>query len=238
MLGIVLYAGIDLGPEEAQYWEWSRNLDWGYYSKPPGIAWEIWSGCRVFGNTELGVRIGAIVFAFLTSLAVYWLAKASQLKEETAFWSGVVMALTPLGVMGSFITVTDGGMLLFWTIACTIVAAALAQNREPNFWLLGIAVLCGALFKWPMYLLWIIILLFYRTPKIIVGIGVSLLGLLPSIIWNQGHDWVTFRHVISTIIGQHQKELGATYLKQGNLGDFVAAQAGLLSPIFFLFKLA
>lgn len=234
MIGVILFAGIDLGPEEAQYWEWSRNLDWGYYSKPPGIAWEIWAGCQLFGNTELGVRIGAVVFAFLTSLAIYWLAKASSLKEETAFFAALIMALSPLGVMGSFITVTDGGLILFWTLACCLIV----REREPNYFLLGAVVLCGALFKWPMYLIWLFAPFFLRTPKVLIAMAISLFGLLPSVIWNQQHEWVTFRHVISTVMGHHQREIGATYLRQGNLGDFVAAQAGLLSPIFFFFLLA
>src|SRR5579863_4914745 len=31
----------DLYPDEAQYWLWSLKPDWGYYSKPPLIAWLI-----------------------------------------------------------------------------------------------------------------------------------------------------------------------------------------------------
>src|ERR1700730_5071179 len=109
MVGLILYAGIGLGPDEAQYWTWSQALDWGYYSKPPAIAWEIWLGTRLFGNTELGVRIGAVFLSFATSIAVYLLAKACSLKSETAFWAGIAMAFSPLGIMGSFLAITDGG---------------------------------------------------------------------------------------------------------------------------------
>ncbi len=35
IIGVILYAGIGLGPDEAQYWTWSRNLAWGYYSQTP-----------------------------------------------------------------------------------------------------------------------------------------------------------------------------------------------------------
>ena len=31
----------DLFVDEAQYWFWGQNLDFGYYSKPPMIAWVI-----------------------------------------------------------------------------------------------------------------------------------------------------------------------------------------------------
>lgn len=229
MVCVILFAGIDLGPEEAQYWVWSRNIDWGYYSKPPGISWEIWAGCKLFGNTELGIRIGAVVFTFFTSLALYFLAKGCRLKEDTAFWAALILAFSPLGVMGSFMTVTDGGLMLFWTIACALLV------WEANSILLGLAVCFGALFKWPMYLFWIFAFSFY--PRRLLSFAISLLALVPSLIWNINHNYVTFRHVLSTIFGQHQKELGATYLKQGNLPDFIGAQAALLSPVFFLILL-
>ncbi|WP_370653654.1 hypothetical protein, partial [Phenylobacterium sp.] len=32
---VTLFASpLELYTDEAQYWLWSRNLDWGYYSKP------------------------------------------------------------------------------------------------------------------------------------------------------------------------------------------------------------
>jgi hypothetical protein len=33
---------INLSFDEAQYWGWAQDLDWGYFSKPPMIAWVIW----------------------------------------------------------------------------------------------------------------------------------------------------------------------------------------------------
>ena len=50
---------LELYPDEAQYWLWSRTLDWGYYSKPPMIAWLIWGTTHVGGDTEPWVRLSA-----------------------------------------------------------------------------------------------------------------------------------------------------------------------------------
>src|SRR6476660_2833864 len=44
---------IDLSEDESHYWEWSRHLDYGYYSKPPGIAWVIWGALKVGGMLGL-----------------------------------------------------------------------------------------------------------------------------------------------------------------------------------------
>ena len=38
--------------DEAQYWSWSQMLDWGYYTKPPMIAWIIYSTTSILGDAE------------------------------------------------------------------------------------------------------------------------------------------------------------------------------------------
>ena len=52
---------IDLFTEEAQYWLWSQNMAWHYYSKPPLVAVLNYLTTDILGNTELGVRINAIL---------------------------------------------------------------------------------------------------------------------------------------------------------------------------------
>src|ERR1700730_16314224 len=92
MVGLILYAGIGLGPDEAQYWTWSQALDWGYYSKPPGVAWQIWLGTTLFGQTEWGVRSFSVFLAIFQALGVYFLALRAGLFRQTAFWCGLCMA--------------------------------------------------------------------------------------------------------------------------------------------------
>lgn len=239
ILLFILYGGIGLGPDEAQYWTWSKSLDFGYYSKPPGIAWEIWAGTYLFGDTELGVRFGAILVGTFLPLAVYALARACGLQKNSAFWSGAIMAISPLGILSSFLAITDGGIVLFWTLACLFLGKAIENKTAPNYILIGLMVMFGALFKWQIYILWLIIFagtLFYpilRQKLIFAGIAISLLGLLPSVIWNRDHEWATFRHVFATIEG------GATHEQQkGNFGAFLGEQVALLSPILFILYLA
>lgn len=238
IVGLILYSGIGLGPDEAQYWTWSNALDWGYYSKPPGIAWQIWTGSQFFGNTELGVRFPSIVLGTLLSLAVYFLARSCRLQPRTAFWAALIMALCPIGIMGSFLAITDGGMLLFWVLTFIVITKAIAELKTPNYFLIGILIAIGALFKWPIYLIWLLIngfMPFYRfliSPYIIVGFLISLLGLLPSVEWNYSHDWVTFRHVFTSVIGK-QEGVSSVSIFQGNLLEFWGVQAVLVSPILF-----
>lgn len=227
----IIYGPLGLGPDEAQYWTWSQALDWGYYSKPPGIAWQIWLGTKIFGQNVFGVRFFSIIFSYLQAMSVYYLALACGLQLRTAFWAAIVMAFSPIGVVGSLFAITDGGLLLFWTLACISLTSALTQQRAPNPIQIGAMILGGALFKWPIYLFWPFYFLFRRLyfpsqplSKGLLGILLSLGGLLPSIWWNFSHQWATFRHVGATVQGEGS---------HGNLLEFLGSQILLLSPIWF-----
>lgn len=216
MLAIIVFGGIHLCPEEAQYWCWSQALDIGYYSKPPGIAYQIYLGTLLFGNTELGVRFFAVVLSFSLALATFFLAKSANLNEEKSVFAALVMAFCPLGMMGSLLALTDGGFVLFWTLA-----AAFHLRQEPLK--VSLCIMCGALFKWPIYLFWA-----FARPYRLVPIALSMLGLLPSLVWNINHDFATFKHVSSTV----------SQVASSNFFDFVGSQVALFSPIFFGLLLA
>ena len=48
--------------DEAQYWTWSQELDWGYYTKPPMIAWIIYSTTSILGDAEWAARISCLLY--------------------------------------------------------------------------------------------------------------------------------------------------------------------------------
>lgn len=243
MILAITYSNIGLGPDEAQYWTWSKDLDWGYYSKPPGIAWQIWLGTFYLGDTELGVRFMSVVLSGFYPFMVYFLAWTCGLTPLSCFWAAVVMALSPLGIAGSFFAITDGGMLFFWILACIAVAGPLNANKNPHYWLVGILIGLGALFKWSIYILWAFIFCLFPFARqlinrhFFVGVFISLLGLIPSIIWNFQHDWVTFRHVFSTLFVPQAAETAHTGIANGNFLEFLGAQTALVSPILFVLLL-
>ena len=53
---------LDLAPDEAHYWDWSRHLDWSYYSKGPLVAWLIRASCELVGPWSEEVT-GSLAFA-------------------------------------------------------------------------------------------------------------------------------------------------------------------------------
>ncbi len=236
LLLILLVASgyIPLAPDEAQYWSWSQKLDFGYYSKPPLIALQIWLTTHLLGNSELGVRLGAILIGTLIPLAIFKLAKSSGASEGSSTTAALLAACSPFGLYLSLAATTDAGALLFFTLALAHLLEVGIGNKSLNFSYLGILVALSALFKWTAYLLWptaLLLLLFLpalRTARLLYSLLISLLALLPSLYWNVGHDFATFRHVGEAVV---EKRSG------GNFFDFFAAQAALVTPIFFFYFL-
>src|SRR3954454_7313224 len=83
---------LDLSPDEAHYWDWSRHLDWSYYSKGPLVAYLIRLGCELFGawsvsltgNEMLAVRLPAVVCGSLLLVSLYVLTAQVTRREGLA----------------------------------------------------------------------------------------------------------------------------------------------------------
>jgi 4-amino-4-deoxy-L-arabinose transferase-like glycosyltransferase len=50
-------AAIPLTEDEAYYRLWAQHPQLGYYDHPPMIAWWIWLGERLGGDTPFGIRL-------------------------------------------------------------------------------------------------------------------------------------------------------------------------------------
>ena len=67
LLGVILVLNLlqayftELIFDEAYYWYYSQNLDWGYFDHPPMVAWLI-KASSYFFDGELGVRFMSCIF--------------------------------------------------------------------------------------------------------------------------------------------------------------------------------
>src|SRR5436305_10883279 len=76
---------LGLAPDEAHYWDWSRHLDWSYYSKGPLVALLIRGSCAFFGplsesltgNLAFAIRLPAIACGILLLTSLYVLTVQS-----------------------------------------------------------------------------------------------------------------------------------------------------------------
>jgi len=241
--GIVIKGHFPLAAEEAQYWCWSRYLDWSYYSKPPGIAYLMALGTSIFGATELGVRAVAL-FCSIGMAIVTWVLTMRMFNDRrlTAV-SLVAMNLVILFSIGAIVTTTDTPLLFFWSLACLFAWLAIFEELEEGWLLLGLAIAGGLLSKYAMIYFPICLLIYLAvSPRhrgllkgvgLWLAIGVGLLGFVPVLVWNAQNDWVSFRHVAT------QTTAGEGFsINPGTFFEYLGSQAAIVGPGIFAAMLA
>jgi 4-amino-4-deoxy-L-arabinose transferase-like glycosyltransferase len=223
----------DLYPDEAQYWWWSLHPAFGYYSKPPLVAWLIALTTAVFGDSELAVRLAAPLLHFATALAVFALARRLY-DARVAAWSAIAYATLP-GVSASAIIIsTDAPLLLCWTLA--LVALVRAREEGGRWWAaVGAAAGFGLLAKYAMAYWLVSALLYlavYRDERrhLRPYLGAVVLALLiyaPNFAWNAMHGFVSYHHTADNAA------FHGLLFHPGNLVQFFGSQFGVFGPLFF-----
>jgi 4-amino-4-deoxy-L-arabinose transferase-like glycosyltransferase len=150
---VINHSGISLFFDEAQYWDWSRHLTWGYFSKPPLIAGVVWLSTALFGSSVLGVKAVSMLIYPLTAVAMVGLSRAlwpTSSGVRTGMVAGALFLTTPLvGILG-LVASTDGPLLLCWTLAAWALWRAQVTNRLSLWVLCGLAVGVGIMDKYTM----------------------------------------------------------------------------------------
>ncbi len=143
------FNGTDLFTDEAQYWSWSREPAFGYYSKPPLIAWIIAATTPVCGDSEFCVRLPSVFFHLATSLVIYVIG-LRLFSERVGFWSAVTFATLPGISASSGIISTDVPLLFAWAVALLAFAELVVVPSYAMAILLGAALGFGLNAKYAM----------------------------------------------------------------------------------------
>jgi len=233
VMGLII-SPLNLHGDEAQYWAWSRNFDWGYFSKPPMIAWLIDATTAIFGNEEWAVRLSSPLIHPITAYIVFRTGRF-LFDDRTGFWAAILYFLMPAVWLSSAIVSTDVALLLFWALALN----AWAHLREtPNLkWalLLGAAIGLGMLSKYAMLFfmlaLSICIIIDPKTRRAMLskyGLIISAIALIilsPNLLWNAANDFATVNH---TAANANIKE---NFFHPIELLEFIISQFGVFGPL-------
>jgi 4-amino-4-deoxy-L-arabinose transferase-like glycosyltransferase len=205
--------GLDLSPDEAHYWDWSRNLDWSYYSKGPLVAWIIASSTAVLGSLSetltghltFAIRAPAALFGSLMLGSLYVLTVQVSNSRRLGF-AIVLGALThPIVTAGSTLITIDSPYACAWGWACVLALHAVRTEALWAWLLVGLIVGLGILAKYTMVVFLPSVALFLLlspvhrrqllTPGPWAMVAVASLAVVPILVWNAQHEWVTFQHV-------------------------------------------
>lgn len=240
----ILASPLELGVDEAQYWAWSQTPDFGYFTKPPLIAWIIGVSHALFGHEVWAVRLPAPWLHFLTAI-VLWRTASWIAGSVAGRWAVVLWIVLPVISVGSFVISTDTPLLLALSIALLMIIGVLQNRLDPvrGMFICGLSVGIGFLAKYAAVyflagiVLWVVWNQITRLSNIITvrhlllfGLGV-LIAASPNIIWNLTNDFTTVRH-----LGDNANIAKQSY-DFAKIGGFLLGQLGVAGPVIFILML-
>ncbi len=227
--------------DEAQYWAWAKTPEFGYFSKPPLLAWLIGGFTSVCGDSEFCVRLMSPVLHSATALIVFFLTR-QLIDARTAFWAAAAYATLPAVTLSATLVSTDVPLLLFWALALYAFVRFEATLSVGWAIALGVAIGLGMLAKYAM-IYFVICTFIYclfdrkRLPHLLgdwrlwLAFGVAALVLAPNILWNVANDFATAGHT-----GENIGWDGG--LHPARMLEFLASQFAVMGPILFALFLA
>jgi len=245
-IAFVFRPELDLFTEEAQYWLWSKNLAWHYYSKPPLVAFLNFISTSIFGVTELGVRINPILFGLGTAWVTYKFGSYLY-NEKVGFWASIFLQAMPFWWMVSSFHTTDTSLTFFWSLTVFLLYKALKEEKLIWWILAGLAAAVGLMAKAMMVLAFPFLFLFIlqdgklgkKRRNMLLFFLVMSLGFIPILVWNFQNDFNTFKHLanLAGAGGGNEESTASLGESAAQFIEFLGGQLAMLSifllPILF-----
>ena len=229
---------IGLVADEAYYWLWAKHPALSYRDKGPLVAWFIWAGTKMFGNTVFGIRFFAVILSSATGWLIFTIARRLY-DDYVALWCLLMALAIPEMAIGSILMTIDTPSVFFWALAVLLFWNGLHNDKISTWFWLGLAIGAGFLAKFTngvqlicigFFLLWskehrhLLI-----SPKTIVMSAAFLLASIPIFVWNMETGWVhlTALHSRSGVTNTFQ-------VRPDQFFRFVSEQFGVISPFFMI----
>jgi 4-amino-4-deoxy-L-arabinose transferase-like glycosyltransferase len=204
ILGIV-FSTADLHYDEAQSWFWSRAFDFGYFSRPPALAWLTGLVTAACGDSEFCIRLPSPIIVTASAFLVYALALRLY-DRRVAFWASIVYATLP--AVSAFAMVAEPESLLAFFLIAGLLLLSIHFERPglASGCGLGVVLGLGVATDHAMLYLPICSAIYIaatpkarhvaRAPATWLALALALLIAAPHILWNAGGELISFGEVL------------------------------------------
>jgi len=235
LLRLIAAARAGLVPDESYYWLWAQHPAFGYYDHPPMVAW--WIGAfTLFCKAAFFVRLPFVLGFLVLCWLVYDTAKAlfdRAVARRALLWLNACILLS----IGSAVATPDPPSVLMWAAGLWALAR-LIRSGDGRWWLafgvfagVGVEAKYTNLFLGLGVLVWLALDREARRhltqPWLWLGALIAAAVMVPNLIWNAQHGWITIAKQFGRIETGH---ITGRYLI-----EFLIAQPLLLNPFIAAF---
>jgi hypothetical protein len=228
LVNLLQAAFTELSNDEAYYWMYANNLDYGYFDHPPAVAVLIKAGSFLFGN-ELGVRF----FTVLLSTGFVWFSWQLTDRKNFPLFFAMLCAVGVLEAYG-FIAVPDVPLLFFTATFFVLYRRYLNRDHFWNGLLISLNIAALLYSKYHGLLILFFTLLsnpaLFRRKRFYLVIGLSVLFYLPHIFWQIVHDYPSYQYHVLIKSQDPYKPMDTVVFLLGQL-----CVAGPLTGVLFFY---
>lgn len=194
---------VELGNDEVYYVTYARYPAWSHFDHPPMIGWvlQLFTLNLTFTH-DLALRLGMVI---LGAGSLYFLYRigSSVMNQKAGVLTALLGATSVYtGIIAGMFVMPDVPQMFFWTAALFTFINALTDVPRTNRWLFftGLAMAGAMASKYHSVFLvagLFAFVVFNRPDLLKKGMLWAMflmagLGLLPTLIWNVGNDFVSF----------------------------------------------
>ncbi|MCR5822576.1 MAG: glycosyltransferase family 39 protein [Bacteroidales bacterium] len=194
LLNVAQAAVTGLANDEAYYWYFAQNLDWGYFDHPPMVALLVKLSSWLPG--ALGIRFMSTLLQPLYLLIFWHMIKPAEATLRQAAVYVLICFSMPLLQLYGFLAVPDAPLLMFTVLFWWAWRRFVQSNTVASAALLG---LMAALLGYSKYHGALVVLFtVLSNPKMLkrwqlyLAGAVALVLYAPHLWWQYSHDWVSF----------------------------------------------
>lgn len=242
LLRLFINGRLELAPDEAYYWYWSKHLDLSYADHPPMVAYVTAFFTGIGGNTEFFVRLGGLVFSTAALILVYQTSLTLFPNNKNLGWKILfIFNLNLLFSAGCILQTPDSMMFFFWAGAVFWGSKIIVQGIRYYWYWWGIALGFGLLSKYTMILIvpctFIFLLLssphrfWLKKKEPYLALLMALIIFSPVIFWNWQHHWVSFLYQLQQGFNPEKRDILQIVNK---LLAYIGEQAGVVTPLLFI----
>ncbi len=191
----------------------ARHLEWGYVVYPPMTPFLGRVELALFGTSLIGFRFFAALSQSVVLLLVGLSARELGGKREAQLVAALAAAIAgPSLVAGWFLGYTSFDYL--WWVVVAYFVIRLLRSDDPRWWVaIGAAIGLGMMTKYAMAFLVLGVVgavfltparRYLKSPWLWCGAAVALLIMLPNIVWQIHHQFISLEWLKSV----HARDIG------------------------------
>ncbi len=235
LLHLLLIGQVELSGDESHYALYGYYLDWSYFDHPPLVGW-LNALILPFSDSEFALRLWPVLLSAFSALLLYGMTR--DLFPDEPAWLGLVsVAVFESGIMFQLMGMAmlpDTPLIPLSLAAGWVLFRTLQRARVGDWLLLGLLFGLAGLAKYtavtlvvtaPLAIFWLGRGRLLRTFGSWLAVLVAAIVILPVVIWNYQHEWISFLYQLGH--GMPHRAWQVKRFLTSQLGQFIAYSPGI-----------